>query len=127
MSLGFSALSFPTDILQGLVVEDAISGLTAGRNAGSSTLAVCTSSSREVIIASGIKPNYIATDLTKWAFRISVQQILHLFPQGICEECRRQVGSYNRRVSLNHESTLQGFTLKYMYVHTKTLQVNGSR
>ncbi|KAI5123726.1 hypothetical protein M0805_000319 [Coniferiporia weirii] len=47
-----------------LVVEDAPSGLNAGRSAGSKTLAVCTSHSKEAILRSS-KPDYIVKDLTR--------------------------------------------------------------
>ncbi|PAV22237.1 haloacid dehalogenase-like hydrolase [Pyrrhoderma noxium] len=47
-----------------LVVEDAPSGLNAGRAAGSKTLAVCTSHTREAILAKST-PDYIVKDLTK--------------------------------------------------------------
>lgn len=49
----------------GLVVEDAISGLKSGRAAGSLTLAVCTSTERDVIARSDAQPDFIVTDLTK--------------------------------------------------------------
>jgi len=52
-----------------LVVEDAPSGLKAGRAAGSKTLAVCTSHTRQVIISSGVNPDYIVKDLTKVSTR----------------------------------------------------------
>ncbi|EGO02750.1 hypothetical protein SERLA73DRAFT_176106 [Serpula lacrymans var. lacrymans S7.3] len=48
-----------------LVVEDAPSGLLAGHAAGARTLAVCTSHTREVILASGANPDYIVKDLTR--------------------------------------------------------------
>lgn len=48
-----------------LVVEDAPSGLLAGHRAGARTLAVCTSHTRDKIIASGVNPDFIANDLTK--------------------------------------------------------------
>ncbi|KAJ3986348.1 HAD-like protein [Lentinula detonsa] len=47
-----------------LVVEDAISGLKAGRAAGATTLAVCTSTSRSVLEQSDANPNFIVPDLT---------------------------------------------------------------
>jgi len=46
-----------------LVVEDAISGITAGVAAGSRVLAVCTSTSPERLVASGVVPDVIAPDL----------------------------------------------------------------
>jgi hypothetical protein len=49
----------------GLVVEDAPSGLNAGRAAGSKTLAVCTSHTRAEIVASGTSPDFIVKDLTR--------------------------------------------------------------
>ncbi|KAI0307441.1 HAD-like protein [Multifurca ochricompacta] len=52
-----------------LVVEDAPSGLFAGRAAGARTLAVCTSHSRDAIIASGAAPDYIVNDLTRVSAR----------------------------------------------------------
>ncbi|EIN13436.1 HAD-like protein [Punctularia strigosozonata HHB-11173 SS5] len=48
-----------------LVVEDAPSGLKAGRAAGAKTLAVCTSHTREYLEKSDAKPDYIVQDLTK--------------------------------------------------------------
>ncbi|KAI0271686.1 HAD-like protein [Gloeopeniophorella convolvens] len=54
-----------------LVVEDAPSGLLAGRAAGARTLAVCTSHSRDKIIASRAAPDFIVKDLT----RVSVKWV----------------------------------------------------
>lgn len=48
-----------------LVVEDAPSGLKAGHAAGSKTLAVCTSHTKQLLLDSGANPDYIVTDLTK--------------------------------------------------------------
>jgi len=48
------------------VVEDAPSGLLAGRRAGARTLAVCTSHTRDKIVASGVTPDFIVDDLTKY-------------------------------------------------------------
>ncbi|KAG6857640.1 hypothetical protein H0H87_010208 [Tephrocybe sp. NHM501043] len=48
-----------------LVVEDAISGLRSGRAAGARTLAVCTTTLREILLASDTPPDYIVDDLTK--------------------------------------------------------------
>ena len=53
----------------GLVVEDAISGLTAGRAAGALTLAVCTSTERIGLLEGG-KPDFIVNDLTKLVFYV---------------------------------------------------------
>ena len=47
----------------GLVVEDAISGLKAGKTSGALTLAVCTSTERAILVEKG-KPDYIVRDLT---------------------------------------------------------------
>jgi beta-phosphoglucomutase-like phosphatase (HAD superfamily) len=47
------------------VVEDAPSGLLAGHRAGAQTLAVCTSHTRDKILASGVNPDFIVNDLTK--------------------------------------------------------------
>jgi len=52
-----------------LVVEDAPSGLIAGRAAGARTLAVCTSHTRDKIVASGATPDFIVNDLTRVAAR----------------------------------------------------------
>jgi beta-phosphoglucomutase-like phosphatase (HAD superfamily) len=49
----------------GLVVEDAPSGLNAGRAAGSKTLAVCTSHTRAEVVASDANPDFIVKDLTR--------------------------------------------------------------
>jgi len=53
------------DATKCLVIEDAPSGIRAGRAAGARTLAVCTSHSRQVILDSGANPDYIVKDLTK--------------------------------------------------------------
>jgi len=52
-----------------LIVEDAISGLKSGRAAGARTLAVCTSTPRQVILSSDADPDYIVNDLTKVSAR----------------------------------------------------------
>ncbi|KAJ6501548.1 HAD-like domain-containing protein [Mycena vitilis] len=52
-----------------LVIEDAISGIRAGKAAGSVVLAVCTSTTRNVIVNSGAAPDYIVTDLAKVSAR----------------------------------------------------------
>jgi len=52
-----------SDPLKCLVVEDAISGLVAGRAAGAQTLAVCTSTEKIKLVESG-KPDFIVNDLT---------------------------------------------------------------
>ncbi|KAJ7922983.1 HAD-like domain-containing protein [Mycena leptocephala] len=52
-----------------LVVEDAISGILAGKAAGALVLAVCTSTPRNTIVASSAAPNYIVTDLAKVSAR----------------------------------------------------------
>jgi beta-phosphoglucomutase-like phosphatase (HAD superfamily) len=59
---GLSTLS----TMAGLVVEDAPSGLFAGRAAGARILAVCTSHTREQIVASGAAPDFIVNDLTRY-------------------------------------------------------------
>ncbi|KAA1468371.1 HAD-like protein [Dentipellis sp. KUC8613] len=48
-----------------VVVEDAPSGLFAGHAAGAKVIAVCTSHSRDAIVASGAKPDFIVKDLTR--------------------------------------------------------------
>ncbi|KAF9478722.1 HAD-like protein [Pholiota conissans] len=60
-----------------LVVEDAISGLSAGRAAGYLTLAVCTSTERHILTQSHAKPDFIVADLTKVAIEI-VDEKLHI-------------------------------------------------
>ena len=50
-------------------MEDAPSGLRAGHAAGARTLAVCTSHTRDQIIASGTTPDFIVDDLTKYEIR----------------------------------------------------------
>jgi hypothetical protein len=50
----------------GLVVEDAPSGLFAGHRADARTLAVCTSHTHDKIVASGVTPDFIVDDLTKY-------------------------------------------------------------
>lgn len=50
----------------GLVVEDAPSGLIAGRVAGARTLAVCTSHTRDKILECGAAPDFIVNDLTRY-------------------------------------------------------------
>ncbi|THU90744.1 HAD-like protein [Dendrothele bispora CBS 962.96] len=67
-----------------LVIEDAVSGLNAGRAAGAKTLAVCTSTTREKLVETmgvGNRPDFIVDDLTsirvKWtgeAFEISIAE-----------------------------------------------------
>ncbi|KAG6866270.1 hypothetical protein C0991_006857, partial [Blastosporella zonata] len=52
------------DVTAGLVVEDAISGLRSGRAAGARTLAVCTSTPRDVLLECDARPDYIVEDLT---------------------------------------------------------------
>ena len=47
-------------------MEDAPSGLLSGHRAGARTLAVCTSHTRDEIIASGVNPDFIVNDLTKY-------------------------------------------------------------
>ncbi|KIK04332.1 hypothetical protein K443DRAFT_676083 [Laccaria amethystina LaAM-08-1] len=47
-----------------LVVEDAISGIKSGRAAGSRTLAVCTSTSRQILLESDARPDYLVEGLT---------------------------------------------------------------
>ncbi|KAF7310498.1 hypothetical protein HMN09_00592300 [Mycena chlorophos] len=53
------------DAINCLVVEDAISGIRAGKAAGSAVLAVCTSTARETIIESDAGPDFVVSDLTK--------------------------------------------------------------
>jgi HAD superfamily hydrolase (TIGR01509 family) len=52
-----------------LVIEDAISGLKAGKAAGSRTLAVCTSTARSVIVGSDADPDFVVDDLTRVSAR----------------------------------------------------------
>ncbi|KAG6814442.1 hypothetical protein H0H92_007446 [Tricholoma furcatifolium] len=52
-----------------LVVEDAVSGLKSGRAAGAKTLAVCTSTPRDVLLASDAHPDYIVDYLTQVSAR----------------------------------------------------------
>jgi len=47
-----------------LVVEDAPSGIMSGRAAGCTVIAVCTSHTRQQLLASGSNPHYIVQDLT---------------------------------------------------------------
>ena len=49
------------------MIEDAPSGIRAGHAAGAKTLAVCTSHTRDALLASGAVADYIVTDLTKCA------------------------------------------------------------
>ena len=49
----------------GIVVEDAPSGILAGRAAGCKVIAVCTSHTRQALLASGARPDYIVQDLTR--------------------------------------------------------------
>lgn len=60
----FRACSFLNGIAVVLVVEDAVSGILSGRAAGSKTLAVCTTTPHEVLIAKA-NPDYIVPDLTQ--------------------------------------------------------------
>lgn len=57
----------------GLVVEDAISGLKSGRAAGARTLAVCTSTPRQVIMESDANPNFVVSDLTKFVTQVNMK------------------------------------------------------
>ncbi|KAI0033721.1 HAD-like protein [Vararia minispora EC-137] len=52
-----------------VVIEDAPSGLKSGRAAGSKTIAVCTSHTREQITTSGAKPDFIVKNLSKISVR----------------------------------------------------------
>ncbi|KAI0318730.1 HAD-like protein [Amylostereum chailletii] len=52
-----------------LVIEDAPSGLKAGRAAGSKVLAVCTSHTRDGIVTSDADPDFIIKDLTRLSAR----------------------------------------------------------
>ncbi|EPQ61422.1 hypothetical protein GLOTRDRAFT_20081, partial [Gloeophyllum trabeum ATCC 11539] len=52
-----------------LVVEDAPSGITAGRAAGAKTLAVCTSHTKAALLESGCSPDHIVKDLTRVSAR----------------------------------------------------------
>lgn len=56
------ALKCGVDAKNCLVVEDAVSGLTAGRAAGAKVLAVCTSTPKERLLA-GAQPDFIVPDL----------------------------------------------------------------
>lgn len=49
------------------MVEDAISGIKSGRAAGSRTLAVCTSTSRQILLESDARPDYLVEDLARCA------------------------------------------------------------
>jgi len=51
-------------------VEDAISGLKAGKAAGAKTLAVCTSTTRSVLLESDANPDFIVDDLTRVSVRL---------------------------------------------------------
>jgi hypothetical protein len=53
------------------VVEDALSGISAGKAAGAIVLALCTSHSREAIVESGVNPDYIVKDLSRCALTLS--------------------------------------------------------
>ena len=50
----------------GLVIEDAPSGIIAGRAAGCKVIAVCTSHTRQQLLESGARPDYIVKDLTRY-------------------------------------------------------------
>jgi len=69
------ALRCVVDPKKCLVVEDAPSGLRAGRAAGSLTLAVCTSVPRATIVESGADPSYIVSDLTKVQINVVNEKI----------------------------------------------------
>ncbi|TFK40907.1 HAD-like domain-containing protein [Crucibulum laeve] len=64
------AIRCGVDASKCLVVEDAVSGLKSGRAAGALTLAVCTSTSRKVILDSDANPDYLVTDLRKVTTRV---------------------------------------------------------
>ncbi|GJE87845.1 HAD family hydrolase [Phanerochaete sordida] len=57
------------DPSQCLVVEDAPSGIAAGRAAGCTVVAVCTSHTRQALLAAGARPDYIVKDLTRLSAR----------------------------------------------------------
>jgi beta-phosphoglucomutase-like phosphatase (HAD superfamily) len=65
----------------GLVVEDAPSGLKAGRAAGAKTLAVCTSFSRQEILDSGSNPDYIVQDLSRLVVALRFRRELRVVLQ----------------------------------------------
>jgi hypothetical protein len=64
-------------IMAGLVVEDAPLGLLAGRAAGARTLAVCTSHTREQIVASGAAPDFTVDNLTRYEFTTTGFPLCH--------------------------------------------------
>ena len=65
-------------------MEDAISGLVAGRTAGALTLAVCTSTERVKLVEGG-KPDFIVQDLTKFVFICCCELLLMLYAQSLSE------------------------------------------
>ncbi|KAI0700442.1 HAD-like domain-containing protein [Cytidiella melzeri] len=52
-----------------IVIEDAPSGILSGRAAGCIVIAVCTSHTRQQLVASGSKPHFIVKDLTRLSAR----------------------------------------------------------
>ncbi|KIP08522.1 hypothetical protein PHLGIDRAFT_117147, partial [Phlebiopsis gigantea 11061_1 CR5-6] len=52
-----------------LVIEDAPAGIRAGRAAGCKVIAVCTSHTRQQLLDSGARPDYIVEDLTRVSAR----------------------------------------------------------
>lgn len=52
-----------------IVVEDAPSGILAGRAAGCKVVAVCTSHTRQALLDAGARPDYIVRDLTRVSAR----------------------------------------------------------
>ncbi|EKM60739.1 uncharacterized protein PHACADRAFT_246844, partial [Phanerochaete carnosa HHB-10118-sp] len=64
-----SARRLGVDPANCLVVEDAPSGILAGRAAGCKVIAVCTSHTRQSLLDSGARPDYIVRDLTRISAR----------------------------------------------------------
>ena len=86
----------------GLVIEDAPSGLKAGRAAGAKVMALCTSHSRDAIVASGADPDFIVEDLRRLVVTgsISAGHPAHYTGQVIDEMGGGTVGGNDRRFAV---------------------------
>lgn len=78
-------------------MEDAISGLTAGRAAGALTLAVCTSTEKIRLVENG-KPDFIVNDLTKYE---SISTVSEMFTHIL-----QSFGGFRRRKDSRHYQTV---------------------
>lgn len=64
-------------MVSGLVIEAAPSGLASGRAAGCKTVAVCSSHTAQAIQESGVNPDYVVKDLTRYVLTWLLDSIQH--------------------------------------------------